>query len=1038
MFYQLKNMTAPSQKNFYPALCIAFFLIAFSQNLFAGVPTCNPPSGMDACQAVRTNPRPPGCPPIGVRLPAKESQHRQKTDAALFGGLIGGQSGGDTPSRIGFSFTTSLLVTFGGIWLLLVIVRRRFLTAALGGAARQRNWRTLVFSPSFAVSVFGLSLVGAITGGVMTAPTKVSAGKREKSLLQEMTGAMNPGNKPVFKAAQQIGGSGVNQIGAPVFDQAGNYYVRGGFTGSLNVGANTLQSSQSFDMFFAKYDQNNALVWARQGSGLTDLEIGELAVEGATALAVDPFGNVYVGGSFVKTISLQGGANPGVTLSDNGAAGINYESFVAKYDANGNLLWARGGNSGSPKNASDLEIGQNAVDQIVFDADGNPYLTGFVSGSSFLGSAISVNGQSDIVLAKLDPATGAIVWQQIIGGAKDDNGLDLKISGAGELYLLGNFASESITFPTVPATTFTNPEDPENAQDQSVNTFIAKFNENGDNLWVKNIDNAASLVGANIAVNPAGEIFLTGSFFDSATFGATTLTESEGGTAESEASLGGYVTKMNADGDFIWANGFGGIGEAIALDAAGRIYIAGNFYDGGVFGDGTANAESLASFGGEDLFVARYDTNGGFEWAKPIAGNGVEGTAFIGNPNDPGGVTENSYAPLGIGFNPARGTIFITGNVAGTLSLDCLTLKSPNSRQSYVAELSADDETVSCRIWNGLDPAVNDWDAPANWNGGIIPAAGDSVYVPYTGNNDDAPTFNPTNNVPLVNLIIADDRIFTLEQNITINDRLDLNGGYIDAEGGFTVFLGSAAQAATINDGRVLGKVQKQFAGTTNFTFPVGTLNNYSPVTLSNIAGTGNFAVSANEGQYPNTANNLPANRAARWWNLTNGGLTRADLTFQYAAGDITSGTEANYRAFRIPTGGGAAVQIPSSINTETKTVFAPNVSQFSDWTLAQPLAPTAATATISGRVTNADGRGISGAILSVTDSTGRNRNLRTNHFGYFTVTGLLTGNSYIFNTKAKNYSFAPQLINLNGDLSNLIISALPTHPSMQNKKRLN
>ena len=51
------------------------------------------------------------------------------------------------------------------------------------------------------------------------------------------------------------------------------------------------------------------------------------ANEGATALAVDQSGNVYIGGSFVKTMTLQGGANPGATLNDNGAAGINYKSF---------------------------------------------------------------------------------------------------------------------------------------------------------------------------------------------------------------------------------------------------------------------------------------------------------------------------------------------------------------------------------------------------------------------------------------------------------------------------------------------------------------------------------------------------------------------------------------------------------------------------------------------------------------------------------------------------------------------------------------
>ena len=74
-----------------------------------------------------------------------------------------------------------------------------------------------------------------------------------------------------------------------------------------------------------------------------------------------------------------------------------------------------------------------------------------------------------------------------------------------------------------------------------------------------------------------------------------------------------------------------------------------------------------------------------------------------------------------------------------------------------------------------------------------MPGAGDSVYVPYTGNDYDPPTYNPATNIPLGNLIVADDRILTLEQNLKVNDRLDLLGGFIDAES-FPLLLGAAAQ----------------------------------------------------------------------------------------------------------------------------------------------------------------------------------------------------------------------------------------------------
>ncbi len=940
----------------------------------------------------------------------------------------GGLTGSDSPPRSMFSAFVSLAVPCLGIWTLFVLIagkfRKRNHNLKQKGRAKLRDF---IFQPSFALGALVLLFLAAIAGSILTAPVGVSAGNGDKSDQDRnpKIGAVNPSTKPVFKSAAQVGGAGTTQIGAPVFDQAGNRYISGGFTGAIaQNGTNVLTATLNFDAFVAKYDVDNNLIWARQGSGVTGSlsdSAAFTAIEGMTALTVDAGGSVYVGGSFVKTLTLQGGANPNITLNDAGGAGVNYESFVAKYDAGGNLLWAKGGASGSPQNANNLETGQNAVDRIVVDLGGNVFVTGFVSGSNFLNSSIVVSGQTDIVLAKLDGATGSVIWKQVIGGTDDDNGLDLKTDGSGNLYVIGNYGSASITFPN--GETFGNPDNPNDTLENSTNTFIAKFNASGNNLWVNSLDNAETVGGTQIAVNGAGEIFLTGYFFDTVTFGTTTLVENEGDgsdqSSDDERSFGGYLAKIDTNGNYLWAKGFGGQGEGIALDAAGRAYVVGVFWDSGVFGAGTPTQETLASFDESDSFVARYDTNGNFHWAKQISGSGVADSVPISNP-DPNLESENEYKSLSIAYNPARGTMFVANGFFNTVALDCLTLKTAKGAlNTYLAELSADDEPVNCRIWNGLDPAINDWDAPANWNGGIIPNTGDSVYVPFTGNNDDAPTFNPANNVPLAGLTIADDRTLTLEQNISVNSRLDLNGGHIDAGDNFTVLLGAAAQASSIANGRVLGKVQKQFAGVTNFTFPVGTINNYSPVTLSNIAGTGNFAVTAHEGQYPNPATNLPANRAARWWNLTDGGLTQADLTFQYAAGDITSGTEENYRAFRIPTGGGAALQVPSSINTNAKTVDAPNITEFSDWTLAQRLAPTAATVAISGKVT-AERRGVAGARVSITDANGHTRTTSTNLFGSYRFADVIVGSTYIFEVKAKRLTFVQQVININQAISNL------------------
>lgn len=984
------------------------FFYSSSQTVFATIPPSQGGVPMDSCERGQS-----GCPtptPAPEELQQKQlaaAQTRNESGQPPNAGIL---TGGESETRSNFSFFMSISILLGGIFALIALLRQRLENRSVkSGGKSSKKWN-LVFKPQFALSAFALLFVTAIVGSVLTKPLAVSAEKPDnpKRLNKSgMTGAFNPSNKPVFKTAQNIGGDGATQIGAPIFDAAGNRYVRGGFTGNMTIGANNLQASRYFDAFLAKYDANGNALWARQATGATGGITFYNSIEGATGLAVDANGNVYIGGSFVKTITFQGGANASVTLSDNGAAGVNYEAFLAKYDANGNLIWARGGNSGSPKNQNDLEIGQNNINQIVVDAAGNPYITGVFSGSNFFGSAAKNNGKRDIFAARINPLNGAVVWKQIIGGADEDGGTDLEIDAANNVYLIGKYDSETIVFPTDPATVLSNTKD-------STSTFIAKFNSSGANLRVTSIGNSNNVGGSQIVANPAGEIFVTGYFNDYVEFGETILYEKEG-KGDDEAGLGGYVAKMNTKGEFVWAEGFGGLGTNLALDAAGRVYVLGRFYDGGVFGYKSPNEETLASFGGEDVFVARYDANGGFEWAKPIAGNGQEGTILIGHTADSNVLTTNYYNPLGISYNPARGTIFISGDFQNAVALDCNTLTAPDTTiHSYIAEISADFEETSCRIWNGLDDDDNDFDSPDNWNGGVVPAANDSVFAPYTGNDFDPPTFNPAKNIPLSNVSLADNRILTLAQELNITNRLDLIGGFVDAEN-YPLYLGEQAQTFAIAEGLVLGRVQKQFpagyAG--SFVFPVGTADNkyypeYSPVTLSNISGAGSFSVTANRGEYPNQADNLPLSRAARWWNLTNGGLQSADITFKYLDADVDGKIENRYRAYRIPTGGGNAVQIGSSIDTERNTVTAPNVAQFSDWTLAESLIPTAASASVSGRVLTANGLGISQALVTMTDAQGNQRQAMTNAFGYYRFEGVATGATYVFSAKHKKWITEP------------------------------
>lgn len=163
-----------------------------------------------------------------------------------------------------------------------------------------------------------------------------------------------------------------------------------------------------------------------------------------------------------------------------------------------------------------------------------------------------------------------------------------------------------------------------------------------------------------------------------------------------------------------------------------------------------------------------------------------------------------------------------------------------------------------------------------------------------------------------------------------------------------------------------------------------------------------------------------------RWWQIENpgGGITQTDLQFNYQQSDITNGTETNYRAYRIA--GGAATQIPGSVDATANFVIALNVTQFSDWTLADPAAPTAAGVQISGRVLSADGRAVRGAFVYLVDASGNYRQAQSNTFGYYRFTDVPAGATYLMSVKSKQYKFAARVVNVGEDITEMDFIALP------------
>ncbi|AII54389.1 hypothetical protein N008_20675 [Hymenobacter sp. APR13] len=117
-------------------------------------------------------------------------------------------------------------------------------------------------------------------------------------------------------------------------------------------------------------------------------------------------------------------------------------------------------------------------------------------------------------------------------------------------------------------------------------------------------------------MGPTGDVFVTGSFMNSASFGNITLT-SVGGT---DVFVACYRPSTSS---WLWAKRAGGTstdnGNSIATDGT-RVFVTGSFNSSSASFAGT----SLTSVGGNDMFVAAYTVAGDDQWAKRAGGTSTD------------------------------------------------------------------------------------------------------------------------------------------------------------------------------------------------------------------------------------------------------------------------------------------------------------------------------------------------------------------------------------------------------------------------------
>ncbi|MEP3118082.1 MAG: SBBP repeat-containing protein, partial [Alphaproteobacteria bacterium] len=326
--------------------------------------------------------------------------------------------------------------------------------------------------------------------------------------------------------AKNVGGT-ISDYGQSIaIDSSGNSYVTGYFYGTADfdpgAGTTNLTSAGTSDTFIAKYNSDGTLDWAKNVGG-TNGDQGQ-------SIQVDSSGNSYITGNFQGTADF----DPGAGTTNLTSAG-NDDAFIAKYNSDGTLAWAK--NSGG----TDFDIGYS----IEVDSSGNSYVTGYFQGTvDFDPGAGTTNltsaGVKDVFIAKYN-SDGTLDWAKNVGGTSDDVSYSISVDSSGNSYVTGIFQGTADFDPGAGTTNLTSAGNDD--------AFIAKYDSDGALVWAKNVGGTSDDYGQSIEVDSSGNSYVTGYFSGTADFdpGAGTANLTSAGSSDV------FLLKLDSDGNLVSA-----------------------------------------------------------------------------------------------------------------------------------------------------------------------------------------------------------------------------------------------------------------------------------------------------------------------------------------------------------------------------------------------------------------------------------------------------------------------------------------------------
>jgi len=420
-----------------------------------------------------------------------------------------------------------------------------------------------------------------------------------------------------------------------------------------------------------------------------------LVLAGTTPTLAQTFTHVQPVGVALATSS---GSNVLEIVTD--AAGSSYVTgfFAGTVTIGGTTLTSAGGNDVFVAKYDAAGVAQWAVrgggtgddiaTAIALDASGNLGITGGYGGGAtgtFGSTALANAGGQDMFVAKLSNA-GTWLWAQRVSGANTELGQSLAFDSSGSLFVVGFYQSPSVSLSGT-SSTYSNFNAP------LAFSLLLKYAATGSYLSAQNLTSNSSLYANSLAIDASNNVYIYGDFSGAAALGSKTL-----------YSLGGqdvFVARLTPALTYTWAQSAGGLnddfapsGRSLAVEANGNTYLTGRSYSSSFQFD-TALLMNANTNG--DAFILSLTGGGSWRWGQQA-----------------GGIDQDRGEAVVL---DGKGNLYATGDFAGTASFDRLTLTSAGGSDAYVAKLTTEGMYLS-----------------ATRAGGTLDDGGSGVASDVTGN----------------------------------------------------------------------------------------------------------------------------------------------------------------------------------------------------------------------------------------------------------------------------------------------------------------